>query len=328
MTCLDHDRLHALLDGALTPDDARSAERHLAECAACQTERDAVARLRDAATAILSLGRVAPRRMPPFAVLAARAAAAPVAIPADREIQATVVVPITASAGARGRPGWRHVAPLAAAACVGLVVVYATRAGESAPAADVTSAGTARPAAAPAEPRVAAPQVGVAAAPVTSGRADAASAREPLFLPLRVSFSSGAPSRRGDALAGSTLESPAARASAEPATATDGPPTAAPAAPPRETEPAVAIVPLDAGASRATVATDDDWAAHLAGESEEDGLPAVAPAPPARAATAAEPSAGTVTRASVTAPAAGDSIRARIRRSLQRPVTVRSASVP
>jgi len=71
------DELHAYLDQALSRSQCIEIETHLAGCPACRESRDTIAGLRDRTTAMLDL--VAPRRSPPppFATLAARAAARP-----------------------------------------------------------------------------------------------------------------------------------------------------------------------------------------------------------------------------------------------------------
>jgi len=120
MVCLDVSRIHTLLDGALPPDLARMAERHIAECAACRDARDAAADLRDAATGVLAGVAMSPRRMPTFAALQVRAATRPG--PAVPESAALPPIPPSAlviRSPHHGRRFAAQAAGVAATACLG-----------------------------------------------------------------------------------------------------------------------------------------------------------------------------------------------------------------
>jgi len=54
MLHIPDDRLHAYLDQALDRLESAAIESHLAECAACRAERDAIIMLRDRTTALLA----------------------------------------------------------------------------------------------------------------------------------------------------------------------------------------------------------------------------------------------------------------------------------
>lgn len=76
MRHIPEDELHAYLDQALSRSQCVEIESHLARCPACQAERDAIAALRDRTTGLLALLTPAPRHVPAWATLVARATAA------------------------------------------------------------------------------------------------------------------------------------------------------------------------------------------------------------------------------------------------------------
>jgi hypothetical protein len=72
---IPEDELHAYLDQALSRSQCVEIERHLARCTRCQSERDAIAALRDRTTALLARVGPPPIIPPAFETLMARAAA-------------------------------------------------------------------------------------------------------------------------------------------------------------------------------------------------------------------------------------------------------------
>jgi hypothetical protein len=71
---IPEDELHAYLDQALSRSQCVEIERHLARCPGCQTQRDAIAALRDRTTALLARIGPPPIVPPAFVTLLARAA--------------------------------------------------------------------------------------------------------------------------------------------------------------------------------------------------------------------------------------------------------------
>lgn len=69
---IPEEELHAYLDQALSRSQCVEIESHLAVCASCQDERDAIAGLRDRTTALLSTLAPASIHMPPLAELRQR----------------------------------------------------------------------------------------------------------------------------------------------------------------------------------------------------------------------------------------------------------------
>jgi len=76
MRHIPEDELHAYLDQALSRSQCVEIESHLARCPACQAERDEIAALRDRTTGLLALLTPAPRHVPAWSTLEARATAA------------------------------------------------------------------------------------------------------------------------------------------------------------------------------------------------------------------------------------------------------------
>jgi anti-sigma factor RsiW len=66
MLHIPDDRLHAYLDQALDRLESADIESHLAECAACRAERDAIIMLRDRTTALLARAAARHAAGPPF----------------------------------------------------------------------------------------------------------------------------------------------------------------------------------------------------------------------------------------------------------------------
>lgn len=73
MLHIPDDRLHAYLDQALDRLESAAIESHLAECAACRADRDAIITLRDRTTALLARASVRHVAGPPFAKIRALA---------------------------------------------------------------------------------------------------------------------------------------------------------------------------------------------------------------------------------------------------------------
>jgi len=71
---IPEEELHAYLDQALSRSQCVEIERHLARCTRCQSERDAIAALRDRTTALLARVGPPPIIPPAFETLMARAA--------------------------------------------------------------------------------------------------------------------------------------------------------------------------------------------------------------------------------------------------------------
>src|SRR5918994_1684105 len=83
MRHIPEDELHAYLDQALSRSQCVEIESHLARCAPCRAERDAIAALRDRTTALLAT-LTPPRRFAPAAEVLRERAAARLARRADR----------------------------------------------------------------------------------------------------------------------------------------------------------------------------------------------------------------------------------------------------
>jgi hypothetical protein len=73
MLHIPDDRLHAYLDQALDRLESAAIESHLAECAACRADRDAIITLRDRTTALLARAAARHAAGPPFAKIRALA---------------------------------------------------------------------------------------------------------------------------------------------------------------------------------------------------------------------------------------------------------------
>src|ERR1051325_8156249 len=88
MRHVPEDELHAYLDQALSRSQCVEIETHLAECAHCRDERDAIAGIRDCTTALLAT--LSPRALilpPPFEPLAERRSLAAMRAEGQRRVR-------------------------------------------------------------------------------------------------------------------------------------------------------------------------------------------------------------------------------------------------
>ncbi|MBX6366204.1 MAG: zf-HC2 domain-containing protein, partial [Gemmatimonadetes bacterium] len=82
MSHVDDGRLHAHLDGALSPEERVAVEAHLAECADCRADLERARRFRARARQLLALAAPDAVEPPPFDAIRARAEARRAAAPA------------------------------------------------------------------------------------------------------------------------------------------------------------------------------------------------------------------------------------------------------